>query len=100
MAKFMKVPEEHWKIMWEYLDEPGVVLIPEHVFEQLPPDKKKKLEELLDDPDRFEDLYGSAAADYNFGGDPTLYVDLALSPDCYALEAVLGRDKKKGFTDE
>lgn len=100
MAKFMKVPEKHWEIMREYLDEPGVVLVPEHVFNQLTPDKQEKLEELFDDPDRFEELYGRAAADYNFGGDPTLYVDLALSPDCYALEMVLGEDGEEEDCDE
>lgn len=90
MAKIAKVPENEWAVIKKHLDDPGVVLIPEHVYDQLKPTQKARLDEILED----------GHADYDFGGEPTVYVDLVLDSDAYALNDILETDDEAEGGDD
>ncbi len=76
MVKLFIVPEKDWDILKKYLGESGVVLVPQHVYDKLPDNKKEALE-------------SEQQIDYDFGGEADVWVDFALSEDAYALTNIL-----------
>lgn len=79
MACIRIVPEEHWKIINEYIEGLGaLVLVPENQLEKLP----KEQQEMIRDAD-------SHGIDYNFGGDAEVWIDV-LRPSNYCADNIIG----------
>ena len=74
MAILKIVPEEDYKVLMEYLSEPSVVLLPESVLADFSPEIQRK----------FRRMDQEGQIDYDFGGDPDVYVDVIRSDWCYA----------------
>ncbi|MBM6977884.1 hypothetical protein [Intestinimonas butyriciproducens] len=68
------VPEEVYQVLMEYLSEPSVVLLPESVLADFSPEIQRK----------FRRMDQEGQIDYDFGGDPDVYVDVIRSDWCYA----------------
>ena len=78
MAILKIVPEEDYKVLMEYLSEPSVVLLPESVLAKFSPDVQRK----------FRRMEQEGQVDYDFGGEPDVYVDVIRSDCCYAYKTL------------
>lgn len=78
MAILKIVPEEDYKVLMEYLSEPSVVLLPESVLAKFSPDVQRKFRRMEQD----------GQVDYDFGGDPEVYVDVIRSDWGYAYKTL------------
>lgn len=78
MAILKIVPEKDYQVLMEYLSDSGVVLLPESVLMEFSPDVQRKF--------RCMDLEGQI--DYDFGGDPDVYVDVIRSDWGYAYKTL------------
>ena len=74
MAILKIVPEEVYQVLMEYLSDSGVVLLPESVLTDFSPEIQRK----------FRRMDQEGQIDYDFGGDPDVYVDVIRSDWCYA----------------
>ncbi len=77
------VPEEDYKVLMEYLSEPGVVLLPESVLAEFSPDIQRKFRQMEQD----------GQVDYDFGGDPEVYVDVIRSDWGYAYKTLTAAEE-------
>lgn len=66
------VPQSDWEILRKYLDAEGVVLVPEENLTGV-----QKL--------HFYGLKHNTDVDYDFGGEPNVWVDIAPNVDSYAI---------------
>lgn len=66
------VPQEDWEVLKKYLDADGVVLVPENNLAGV-----QKL--------YFHGLKSNTDVDYDFGGEPNVWVDIAPHVDSYAI---------------
>lgn len=80
------VPSEHWEIIREYLDEPGVVLLPEDVLDTMFSEKEQKV--LRDEANGLTNCLN----EYTFGGEPTVELDVIYNRESYAAVAILGEN--------
>ena len=78
MAILKIVPEKDYKVLMEYLSEPSVVLLPESVLAGFSPEAQRKFRQMAQD----------GQVDYDFGGDPEVYVDVIRSDWGYAYRAL------------
>lgn len=78
MAILRIVPEKDCQVLREYLSEPGVVLLPESVLAGFSPDVQRK----------FRRMDQEGQIDYDFGGDPDVYVDVIRSDWGYAYKTL------------
>ena len=78
MAILKIVPEEIYQLLMEYLSDPGVVLLPESVLADFSPEIQRK----------FRRMVQEGQVDYDFGGDPDVYVDVIRSDCCYAYKTL------------
>ena len=85
MVTLKIVPYEDYEVLMRYLDEDGVVLLSEAVLETFTPDVQGKFQELAD-----------GELDYNFGGEPDLYVDVIRSNCGYTYQTLIGLDEEDG----
>lgn len=75
------VPNEDWKVLKKYLGKgEGLVFVSEETLAMFPEDQQKKLREMDKDP----------RVEYDFGGEPDIYVDIIHDPDSYAAKELLG----------
>lgn len=74
MAILKIVPEEVYQVLMEYLSDSDVVLLPESVLADFSPEIQRK----------FRRMDQEGQIDYDFGGDPDIYVDVIRSDWCYA----------------
>ena len=74
MAILKIVPEEVYQVLMEYLSDSDVVLLPESVLAEFSPEIQRK----------FRRMDQEGQIDYDFGGDPDVYVDVIKSDWCYA----------------
>lgn len=74
MAILKIVPEEVYQVLMEYLSDSDVVLLPESVLAGFSPEIQRK----------FRRMDQEGQIDYDFGGDPDVYVDVIRSDWCYA----------------
>ena len=79
MAKLKIVPSEHWGVLKEYLCNPGMVLVPEDAMSSFSDEQKSRLQEINE----------GGFVDYDFGGEPDLYIDIIYDRTSYAAEAIL-----------
>ena len=73
MAILKIVPEEVYQVLMEYLSDSDVVLLPESVLAGFSPEIQRK----------FRRMDQEGQIDYDFGGDPDVYVDVIRSDWCY-----------------
>lgn len=73
MAILKIVPEEVYQVLMEYLSDSDVVLLPESVLAEFSPEIQRK----------FRRMDQEGQIDYDFGGDPDVYVDVIRSDWCY-----------------
>ena len=85
MVTLKIVPREDYEVLMRYLDEDGVVLLSEVVLETFTPDVQEKFQELADE-----------GLDYNFGGEPDMYVDVIRSNCGYTYQTLIGLDEEDG----
>lgn len=77
MSYIRIVPDEHWKIINEYIEGLGaLVLVPENQLAKLP----KEQQEMIRDADHND-------IDYNFGGDADVWIDV-LRPGSYCADRI------------
>lgn len=88
MTKVMIVPASDYEILKKYLD-PAVVLIPETILSSFPPEAQKKALELSE-----------AGTYYDFGGEPSINMDIILSKDAYAYNELLRKEDEDGGSDD
>ena len=74
MAILKIVPEEVYQVLMEYLSDSDVVLLPESVLSDFSPEIQRK----------FRRMDQEGQIDYDFGGDPDVYVDVIRSDWGYA----------------
>lgn len=74
MAILKIVPEEVYQVLMEYLSDSDVVLLPESVLAEFSPEIQRK----------FRRMDQEGQIDYDFGGDPDVYVDVIRSDWGYA----------------
>ena len=74
MAILKIVPEEVYQVLMEYLSDSDVVLLPESVLAEFSPEIQRK----------FRRMDQEGQIDYDFGGDPDVYVDVIRSDWCNA----------------
>ena len=74
MAILKIVPEEVYRVLMEYLSDSDVVLLPESVLADFSPETQRK----------FRRMDQEGQIDYDFGGDPDVYVDVIRNDWCYA----------------
>lgn len=82
MTVFRIVPSEDYKVLIEYLSDPGVVLLPESVLAEFTPDIQRK----------FRQMNENVEVDYDFGGEPDVYVDIISGDHCYAYKTLVGEE--------
>ena len=78
MAILKIVPEEVYQVLMEYLSDSDVVLLPESVLAEFSPEIQRK----------FRRMDQEGQIDYDFGGDPDVYVDVIRSDCCYAYKTL------------
>ena len=74
MAILKIVPDKDYQVLMEYLSDSDVVLLPESVLADFSPEIQRK----------FRRMDQEGQIDYDFGGDPDVYVDVIRSDWCYA----------------
>ena len=72
------VPGKDYQVLMDYLSDPGVVLLPESVLAGFSPEIQRK----------FRRMDQEAQIDYDFGGEPDVYVDVIRSDCCYAYKTL------------
>lgn len=82
MSVFRIVPPEDYKVLIKYLGDPGVVLLSESVLAEFTPDIQRKFRQMDEDGE----------TDYDFGGEPDVYVDIIRSDHCYAYKKLVGAE--------
>ena len=85
MVTLKIVPHEDYEILMRYLDEDGVVLLSETVLETFTPEVQGKFREL-----------DNKELDYNFGGEPEVYVDVIRSGCGYTYQTLIGLGEEDG----
>lgn len=80
------VPEKDYLVLMEYLSDPGVVLLPESVLAGFSPDVQRK----------FRRMDQEGQIDYDFGGEPEVYVDVIRSDSCYAYKTLTAAEDDGG----
>ena len=83
MAILKIVPEEDYKVLMEYLSEPSVVLLPESVLAKFSPDVQRK----------FRRMEQEGQGDYDFGGDPEVYLDVIRNDWGYAYKTLAAAEE-------
>ena len=78
MAILKIVPEEVYQVLMEYLSDSDVVLLPESVLSDFSPEIQRK----------FRRMDQEGQIDYDFGGDPDVYVDVIRSDWGYAYKTL------------
>ena len=74
MAILKIVPDKDYQVLMEYLSDSDVVLLPESVLAGFSPEIQRK----------FRRMDQEGQIDYDFGGDPDVYVDVIRSDWGYA----------------
>ena len=92
MARVKYVPKADWEIISKYLDEPGIVLIPEYVLPRFSAEDAAVLCQAANNELK---LYN-----YNFGGDADFFVDVIREPGSYAADTVLELAKEEFAKEE
>ena len=82
MAILKIVPEEVYQVLMEYLSDSDVVLLPESVLAEFSPEIQRK----------FRRMDQEGQIDYDFGGDPDVYVDVFRSDWCYAYRELVATE--------
>ena len=72
------VPGKDYQVLMDYLNDPGVVLLPESVLAGFSPEIQRK----------FRRMDQECQIDYYFGGEPEVYVDVIRSDCCYAYKTL------------
>ena len=90
MAILKIVPEEIYQLLMEYLSDPGVVLLPESVLADFSPEIQRK----------FRRMVQEGQVDYDFGGDPDVYVDVIRSDCCYAYKTLAEAEAEDDGSEE
>ena len=72
------VPEKDYLVLMEYLSDPGVVLLPESVLAGFSPDVQRK----------FRRMDQEGQIDYDFGGEPEVYVDVIRNDYSYVYKTL------------
>ena len=78
MAILKIVPEEVYQVLMEYLSDSDVVLLPESVLTDFSPEIQRK----------FRRMDQEGQIDYDFGGDPDVYVDVIRSDWCITTPSI------------
>lgn len=87
MAILKIVPDKDYQVLMEYLSDSDVVLLPESVLAGFSPEIQRK----------FHRMDQEGQVDYDFGGDPDVYVDVIRSDCCYAYGKPIPA-YKRGYT--
>ena len=82
MAILKIVPEEVYQVLMEYLSDSDVVLLPESVLAEFSPEIQRK----------FRRMDQEGQIDYDFGGDPDVYVDVIRSDWFYAYRELVATE--------
>ena len=82
MAILKIVPEEVYQVLMEYLSDSDVVLLPESVLAEFSPEIQRK----------FRRMDQEGQIDYDFGGDPDVFVDVIRSDWCYAYRELVATE--------
>lgn len=85
MAILKIVPDKDYQVLMEYLSDSDVVLLPESVLAGFSPEIQRK----------FHRMDQEGQVDYDFGGDPDVYVDVIRS-DCYYAYKTLAEAEDDG----
>ena len=79
MAIVTVVPKEDWDVVSRYL-APGIVLVPEDVYNKLPEQDKQIIDGCVK----------KDSVDYDFGGDADYWVDVLTDSDSFAMNLLRG----------
>ena len=77
------VPGKDYQVLMDYLSDPGVVLLPESVLAGFPPEIQRK----------FRRMDQEGQIDYDFGGDPEVYLDVIRNDWGYAYKTLAAAEE-------